>query len=90
LLLIPVMDFYGRGAAADAAMARITPEMPADKRPSLAWGDWLKLPWAEIYLHPTAQTLTGKELLPEATAAQADRTREGAAQPAALPAASRR
>jgi len=73
LALVPVLDVFGRGAAANAALARAPGEIPLDKRESLAWGGWLKLPWQEIYLNPKPESL--KEVLGDATPAQLDRSR---------------
>jgi hypothetical protein len=72
LALVPVMDLYGRGAAANEALVKITEG--ASDRPSLLWGNWLKLNWARVYLDPKPDVLD--DLLGEATPANLDRTRE--------------
>src|SRR5207249_2288163 len=57
LALVPVMDFYGRGAAANAALARVSPERLGEERPSMMWGGWLHLPWTQIDLNPQPELL---------------------------------
>jgi hypothetical protein len=74
LVLVPIMDFYGRGAAASHALAAVTTDRKPDDRPSLAWGDWLKLNWIRIYLDPQADALSS--VLGPETPAALDRTRE--------------
>jgi len=74
LLLVPVMDLYGRGVAASEALARIPANKPAEQRPSLAWGGWLRLPWTRVYVDPQKEALD--DLLGPAIPAQADRTRD--------------
>jgi hypothetical protein len=74
LLLVPVLDFYGRGIAANEALARIPSNKPLDQRPSLAWGGWLRVPWTRVYFDPQPQMLD--DLLGPASPAQVDRTRD--------------
>jgi hypothetical protein len=70
--LLPVLDVYGSGAAANAAAARLEGK-PADLRPSLAWGGWLKLAWTDIYFSTSPQALD--DVLGPAGPAQQERTR---------------
>jgi hypothetical protein len=72
-LLVPVLDVYGRGAAADAALARTPGEIPVEKRESMAWGGWLALPWKDIYLNPQPEALDA--VAGKANSGQLDRTR---------------
>jgi hypothetical protein len=74
LLLLPVVDFYGRGLAANEALGRIPSARPAQERPSLFWGGWLNIAWARVYLDPQKEVLD--DLLGPAAPAQADRTRD--------------
>jgi hypothetical protein len=74
LALVPVMDLYGRGAAANEALVKVTPELSAGDRPSLLWGNWLKLNWVRVYLDPKPDVLD--PLLGAATPASLERTRE--------------
>jgi hypothetical protein len=74
LALVPVMDLYGRGAAANEALVKITPELSAGDRPLLLWGNWLKLNWVRVYLDPKPDVLD--PLLGAATPATLERTRE--------------
>jgi hypothetical protein len=57
LLLFPVVDVYGRSAAANAGLAAALPPVAASVRPSMAWGGWLGLPWTKIYLDPKPAVL---------------------------------
>ena len=57
LALVPILDVYGRGLAADEALARVAADVPANERPALAWGGWLKLSWTRIYLDPRPDVL---------------------------------
>jgi hypothetical protein len=74
LLLLPVVDFYGRGLAANEALARIPSARPTQERPSLFWGGWLNLSWTRVYLDPQKEVLD--DLLGPATPAEVDRTRD--------------
>ncbi len=74
LALVPIMDVYGRGMAANEAIARIAADVPADKRPALAWGGWLKLPWTKIYLDLGPEAFD--EMLGHAQPGQESRTRD--------------
>jgi hypothetical protein len=74
LALVPVMDLYGRGAAAQEALVKITPELSAPERPSLQWGNWLQLNWMRVYLDPKPDVLDA--LLGPANPANLERTRE--------------
>ena len=74
LALVPIMDVYGRGAAANEALAKITADGKGAERPSLKWSNWLRLNWARIYLDPKPEVLT--DILGPETPATLDRTRE--------------
>jgi len=74
LLLVPVVDVYGRSVAASEALARISSANHAEERPRLALGEWLKLPWTGIYLDPKPELLD--EFLDKASPANVDRTRD--------------
>jgi hypothetical protein len=69
-----VMDFYGRGIAANEALARVAASGGSTHdRPSLAWGGWLNIPWTRVYFDPQKEALDS--LLGPAAPAQAERTR---------------
>jgi hypothetical protein len=72
--MVPIVDVFGRGWAANAALTKVMPDVPADKHPSMAWGGWLKLPWTRIMLNPKPEALD--ELLGEANKDQVGRTRD--------------
>jgi hypothetical protein len=74
LALVPVMDLYGRGAAANAALAKVTPYLSADDRPSLSLGKWLQLNWVRIYFNPRPDVLDG--VIGPAMPGTENRTRE--------------
>jgi hypothetical protein len=74
LLLVPVLDVYGRGIAANEALARIPSTKPAQARPSLAWGGWLNVSWTRVYFDPQKTVLD--DVLGPATATQENRTRD--------------
>jgi hypothetical protein len=73
LALLPVMDFYGRGVAANEALVKVTAD-GGEGRPSMMWGNWLRLNWARVYLDPKPDVLD--PVLGEANAASVDRARE--------------
>jgi hypothetical protein len=89
LALVPVIDVYGRGAAASYAFVKVSPEREPEQRPSVMWGGWLNLPWTRLYLSSAPEVLdkqlgTWQEqaavqalmLRPEDRTNPADRTRE--------------
>ncbi len=56
LVLVPIVDFFGRGPAARAAAAKL--EMPPDSDSPLSKpGGWLGLPWSRILLGTSSPVL---------------------------------
>jgi hypothetical protein len=57
LAFFPVVDLYGRAAAASAGLDVALPPAVQNVRPSMAWGGWLNLPWRGIYFQGNPEIL---------------------------------